>query len=493
MSLCGVKCGIFLFIHTYIYTGKIDYLYTMPTVVFNAYSKPYPSITNRIRASIFLQSDPQALIAFEIDSTPGHPERVWSFPGLPRNNYGFVLDEIDSFDNPVNNLAYFDAVPSEVEGELVRDDEEIVVDTTPGLVGGASVATFDGTGGSPNYIGWEIVVMVYGGTGFLSRGLDYSWDKTTGVFSLLQVGDQFQPQQIYNIHFNSISNPQGNSYPTVTDFSIRLVQITSSILLDDFANKIIVEPTSEYIELTLPSIVTVPQGRKLMVDVSVNSDLCIKIIPFGSDTINFLRGNIYLMPNESLSIYRYNRDGVNEWRITDCDGNYKTVGQLVSNDSISTNVFNIKLLDGSIESADKYARIYNEIVLNLPLSQRVAYADWLTGTNRSFFSLVNGSNQFHFPDRRGMFERNNNLGIAGTFIPESVGPHSHFIAKHIDPASVINIIDSTQTLVTRRDNGETNAYILSGQVSDADVGKTSLGTGTENVPNNYLTNKYVYV
>src|SRR5580765_8446263 len=98
-------------------------------------------------------------------------------------------------------------------------------------------------------------------------------------------------------------------------------------------------------------------------------------------------------------------------------------------DIISSNVYNKKLLDGSIESINKYARLYNEIVLNLPLGQAVAFADWLTGNNKYFYSLDNGSGQFHFPDRRGVFEKNNSVSNAGFFESEQVGPHTHFVAK----------------------------------------------------------------
>ena len=115
----------------------------MPTVVLDAYSKAYPSITNRIRASVFLETDPFALVASIIDTTVGHPARVWHFPGLPRANYGFSLDEIDSGGAVVANLALFSVVPSQIDGTLVRDDEQIKVGTTPGFDSGLNSVFFD--------------------------------------------------------------------------------------------------------------------------------------------------------------------------------------------------------------------------------------------------------------------------------------------------------------------------------------------------------------
>ena len=208
----------------------------MPTVVLDAYSKAYPLILNRIRASVFLETDPIALVATIIDITVGHPARIWHFPGLPRANYGFSLDEIDIGGNPINNLALFSVVPSQIDGVLVRDDEQIKVDTTPGFNSGLNTVTFDGTAGKPNYIGWEIVPSELTGRGILAIGLDYSWDSVTGIFTLLQGGDVLAEGTIYNIHFNPILNPAGGSVPTINDFTTRLVIATGNIDVSDFGH-----------------------------------------------------------------------------------------------------------------------------------------------------------------------------------------------------------------------------------------------------------------
>lgn len=515
----------------------------MPTVVLNAYSKAYPLITNRIRASVFLQSDPTALIAIQIDTTPEHPARTWSFPGLPRNNYGFSLDEINSSGDTVSNLALFSVVPGEIDGELVRDDEQIKVGTTIGFIAGAKGFVFDGTpvgdgtlaiafqgdtsstssaftlsgipstgdvvlvhfevnpndtdpieiynisstvltgwslsdlitdlynkmlavwantftytnsgnngvrvqgfssssitvtltpassGFKPNYIGWEIVPSELTGRGILVKGLDYSWNSTTGEFNLLQEGDILEDGNYYNIHFNPILNPAGSSYPTVTDFSIRLITSTESILLDDFANKVIIEPVADYIEVTLPNITLVPDGRRLMIETgSKSTTFGVRVKPFGSNVIKFLNGSIYLSNMESLSIYRFKRsEGVYEWRIDEQDGNFKTLGNIISNDNkidSDSRLNNSHLLDGAIESKERFARIYNQFVLNLPISQVCNFDDWATGDNKYKFSLANSTNpafanKFHFPDRRGLYEKNTtSLTKSADYQPSEIG------------------------------------------------------------------------
>src|ERR1044071_3050415 len=120
----------------------------MSTVVLDAYSKAYPLITNRIRASVFLETDPEALIDSIIE-VGTHSARIWHFPGLPRANYGFSLDEIDGGGGVVNNLALFAVVPSTIDGLLTRDDEQIKVNTTTGFDAELTSVVFDGTDGKP--------------------------------------------------------------------------------------------------------------------------------------------------------------------------------------------------------------------------------------------------------------------------------------------------------------------------------------------------------
>lgn len=453
----------------------------MPTLVLNAYSKAYATITNRIKATVYLQTDPQAAIASIIDTTAGHPARIWSFPGLPRNNYGFSLDEIDAGGLVVNNLADFDVVPGELDGFLVRDDEQPQVDVTTGFVSGTNTFTFDGTGGKPDYTGWEIVPSELNGRGILVRGVDYSWDKTTGIFLLLISGDVFSNGTYYNIHFEPITQPAGNSYPTVTDFEIVLVD--SDTTLDDtyFGKKLIVEPTGVYVELKLPDINTIPQGRRLMIETG-DGIHCTKVIPNGSDAINWLRGNIYIAGNERLSIYAYSRLGVKEWRVDECDGNFKTVGQSVNDDAVVADVFNRLVSNGASILKTQYARLYNEFVLQLDASQVVDYDSWATGNNKYLFSKANSANpayanQFHIPDRRNLYQRNNSTGKAGDFQDEMV--------KATGTSITLPLVQHTASAGTF---GITDGPLASPATYTVPC---TFGTGTETRPKTYLINNYI--
>lgn len=467
----------------------------MATVVLDAYSKAYPSITNRIRASVFSESDPLTIVASIIDSTSGHPTRIWHFPGLPRDNYGFSLDEIDGSGDPVNNLALFDVVPGTLEGLLTRADEQIRVDVTPGLVAGATNFVFDGTGGKPDYIGWSIRPTEQGGgRGLMIRGLDYSWDSVTGTLALLQGGDIFSSLTYYNIHFDPAQGLAGDSVPTITDFSQRIVTTNDAILVEDFGNSIIAEPGGPFIELTLPAINTVAVGRVLILEVAKvlgQTVSCVKISKNGSDVINFMDGSLYMMSNETLKIYRLRRpDLSNEWRVIDCNGNFRNIGQSTDEDATSTLVYCKHLFDGAVESSLQYARLYNQYILTLPPTQLVDFDAWATGNNKYFYSKANSANpsnanKFHFPDRRDLFSRNNNSGKAGDFALDSIKTSDLFVQLFIG-----------DSFLGPAGGGWTSGTLGRGQASRAPFNfpiQSVLGVATETKPKNYLINKYVLV
>lgn len=463
----------------------------MATVVLNIMSVAFPSITNRLRASVYLQSDPQAFVASQIDAIAGHPKRVWSFPGLPRNNYGWALDEIDGADALVQRIAFFDVVPSEIDGSLTRDYEQIEVDVTPGLVSGVNNFTFDGTETSvgsgifkPDYRGWEILISEYGGVGFLIKDvLDFSWDSSLGLFTLLSAGAVLANGQWYTVEFVPQENTQGNSYPTVTDFTIRLLTATGNILSSDFGNEIIVEPADTYIELSLPPILTVPQGRKLMVHFSPGIDSCSNFLSVDAP-ITFLRGKLLACPNESFSVYRYKRpDDSNEWRVSDCDGNFKTVGQVVGDDSTASNVFNKYPLNGDSIETLRYARLYYEIVLNLPPGQVVDYDSWSGDVTK--YSLDNSSNpsaqgHFHVPDRTNCFEQNGDGTNAGNFASGQVGEFTDDV-----------VIPLANTSIGMVGTGKITSGNEANEPTDLDPIHLTFNAGKENYPTNYLINKYV--
>lgn len=486
----------------------------MPTVVLDAYSKAFPLISNRIRAAVYSESDLSAPVATIIDSTAGHPARIYHFPGLPRDNYAFSLDEIDGGGIVINNLALFDVVPGAIDGLLTRDDEQIKVGTTTGFNTGLNTVTFDGTGGKPNYIGWTIVPSELTGRGILALGLDYSWDPITGIFSLLQIGDVLAANTYYNIHFDPMINTTGGSVSTITDFSARIVTIDDNILTSDFGATIICEPSGIFMKLYLPDIITVPIGRLLTIETikALGSVVqCVQIVPDGADNINYLRGSLFMMNNENLQIYRFKRpDTSNEWRVRNADGNFKTVGQSVTDDCVQSGVYCKQLFDGTVGDTTQYARIYNEIVVHLPLTQVCDYDNWATGNNKYLYSLANSAdpdnvNKFHFPDRRNLYERNTGSGKAGDFQQQQMEDHKHQIGyedgipggvggygRNTGQGNITWGLQSVGIASTRGSTDNPMRQVTADTMSPlrADGSKIS---GSETRPITYLINKYVLI
>lgn len=113
---------------------------------------------------------------------------------------------------------------------VVRNDEQIQVDVTVGLVAGSLSFTFDGTLGKPDYRGYEIVISEYTGRSPMIKALDFSWDYVHGVFNLLLPGDVLRHHQWYNVHFeNPIVQPINPSPSSLIDatYFIRNITITN--------------------------------------------------------------------------------------------------------------------------------------------------------------------------------------------------------------------------------------------------------------------------
>lgn len=108
----------------------------------------------------------------------------------------------------------------------VRNDEQIKVGVTVGLVTDSSSFTFDGTDGKPDYRNFEIVPSELNGRGILIRGTDYSWNYLTGEFNLLLIGDIFAVNTVYNIHFQPVGQPIIDNKASIINCSFFVRDIT---------------------------------------------------------------------------------------------------------------------------------------------------------------------------------------------------------------------------------------------------------------------------
>lgn len=102
---------------------------------------------------------------------------------------------------------------AQIVGYTLKSEEQIETDETVGFNSGENTFTFDGTLGTEDWRGYDITVN-RAEYGVMIKDVDYSWNKTTGTFTLLKAGDLFTVGLWLTINFFpspiSVYNPVDN-------------------------------------------------------------------------------------------------------------------------------------------------------------------------------------------------------------------------------------------------------------------------------------------
>lgn len=470
----------------------------MATVALNIYTGAFPTISNNIEIRIYEQSNPLAVVT-SLNYPQPHGLRTWSFPGLPRTNYLFRIFEMSGTSIIQQLGGDMDVVPGLANGVNFRATEQIEADVTTGLTNGTNTFTFDGTAGTEDWRGWEISTIDRIGTGPMKKGVDYNWNKTTGVFTLVQGGDVFAPNEWFNVEFEAQNNAVTSSTPTIFPIFSAAKIITANYSINagtDFGAILIVDPPGNYIELTLPDIATVVELRAVTIEMRRTSgNKCCKVLTQSGQVIDWLdlsapRNDLYICPNETVKIYNYidrtnPSSPVAMWRTMDANGNFLRVGNQISDDNITDHMFNIVQFDGSQCDVFQYARLYNDYVLKLPPSQLVNFDDWATVSQKYFFfALANSSNpananKFILPDRRGVMEKITD---------------GHRLPGDVEDSQVGQI-----TVPLKKGNGYVGGGVNADWFAPGDPGHSQgtdsivVNAGQENLVKNIAIRKYCYV
>ena len=459
----------------------------MATVTPRIYTGAFPTISNPIKYALFAASDPLAEVESQTFAAP-HPVRAVSFPGLERINYILRIYEmvggipvrtlVDDFNfNPDNNeIAY-------------KAPEIIVCGLTPGFSPGAGSFVFDGTDGKPDWRNWTPIMQPPGFSPWL-EGYNYTWDVVTGTLTMVD-GQTFESEFRVLAEFETIVDAGATGGVPSGRLFNEVLEVTSSITLtpDDFGKKILINPASTYLKITMPAISTVVQNKTIFFETGVDTgtDFCVEIQAEGSTQWAFGkagRGSMFMVANETFTCYRYGAS----WHVQDAVGNYKNVGeQTASDDDV---LFGALQMIGQSINSTQYKRLYNDFVLQLPASQVVPYASW--AANPTKWSYVDGSGNFRVPDRRNMHERNSNAtNIAGNYLAPMVGPHKHLIFGN----NLAGNPDVSSTSGASRGyaDGGNLGYRVSKSDGEALYGLTGNGTGTENFVKSYFINRFVKI
>lgn len=459
----------------------------MATVTPRIYTGAFPTISNPLKYAIYAASDPFAEIDSQTFNAP-HPERAVSFPGLERINYVLKIIEmfegaplrtvVDNFNfNPDNNdLKY-------------RSPEILIAGTTPGFDAGASAFVFDGTAGKPDWRTWTPIMQPPGFSPWL-EGYDYTWDSVTGTLTMIN-GYVFDMDFRVLAEFQTIVSPGASGgVPTGRMFT-EVLEITSDITLtpDDFGKKILINPSSTYLKITLPAIITVMQNKTIFFETGVDTGTpyCVEIATEGSTQWAFGqagRTSMFMVACESFTAYRYGL----YWHVQEAVGNYKNVGEQTASDA--DEMLGAIQLSGQSISSVQFKRLYSEFVTQLPSSQVVPYASW--SSNKTKWSYVDGFGNFRVPDRRNMHERNSNASfIAGNYLAPAVGEHTHFMFGN-DAAGNDEITDTSGVSKANSDGGNLG-YRLTKSAGDANVGISGKNSTSENFVSSYFINRFVKI
>ena len=473
-------------------------------------------ITNDITVNVYEQSDPLAIIGSLTHAGPTHPADTWSFPGLDRVNLLFRIFETLGSSIIQQLGADMDVVPGAFPGIAYRATEQITADTTVGFSSGVNQVVFDGTGGKEDWRGWDISTLYrMGGEGVMKKGVEYSWDPTTGTLTLLKAGDVFNPGEWFNVSFDAQVTQVTSSVPAITPVFFTPKVITANYSADagaDFGGVLILRPAGTYLEVTFPAVATVPANKRLKLEFDPGaSQQCAKLIFQSGEVLSWLQGNrnnLYMCNQESIYLYPFvDTDATKRWRVDSPFGNWMRVGEQIVDDNIVANVFNKVLMDGgtlngtSTNGLDvlQFARLYNDFVLNLPPSEVCNYDDWPTGNNIFLYSLANSANpanvgKFRIPNRLNQFERiTDGTRTPGNFQAAQVPSHNHLNGVADDkPQGDVDSVMVYPTVTTGMP-GLSRGQLNNGGGGNTYQGTTSTTGGSDGRPANIAIRKYLYV
>jgi len=400
------------------------------TVTFNISSNAQPGMAvNHMVYALYKQSDP-GVIVYSQAFAPPHNARLVSFPGIERTNWQFkLLQTLPDNVTVVSQMDSYFFVPGD-NFVTYYEPVEIEIGVTPGTTIGANTFTFDGSGGTFDWRGRKVFVERVG-QGTMSRTtsvLQYSWDSVNGIFTLLAVGDEFAPNELFNVEFGLVTDAI-SGVPVANLFSgTMIITGATTLVAGDAGKNIIIKGASVGFDITLPDITLVPSSVPFYFESGISSHKCVRIKTVMGQTIDWLKGaitDLKIGVCEALVIYK--EPSTTNWRVHRADGNFMQVGRIIVTDAdISVQEFNVMELNGatySITGAGR--RLYEEFVQKLPPSQVCTFAAWGTGDNKYKYSYASGDNA-KLPDRRNLYVRNSDGSILpGVYQKDAV---------YIDPA-----------------------------------------------------------
>lgn len=407
----------------------------MANIFFNL-KLTYPGITDDIRVSVYSTLDLSTPIASVQQNSP-HLDQQYSFPGLPRQNFVYkVLQTEINGTTVIAQLgqASFVAANDELTQKapvLIQVGVDNIPGTTTVFPSGVSTVTI------PDFIGQAFAT--YGRPGQFPikddgiKHVDSQFDSATGKLDLLTLGDTFQDQEYWYFSFLPVisqsSGGEGGGTSSTTGFKdILLVTANTTLTSADIGKKILIAPSGNYLEITLPDYTSIPALQITYFEMVNSTSKCARIKATTGQTIEFPT-DIYIKPNESFELYkRVVSTGVYEWRMQNQNGNFLSVGEFFFSDLSPDKIINAIELDGANTDYQKEARLYQTFVVRNGIA--IAYSDWNSSNVFTYmkFSLKDtASNNFRVPDMNTTpsYLRPRGASSVMDFIAQQLLSHQH--------------------------------------------------------------------
>ncbi len=453
-------------------------------------------ITGYLYMVLYEASSPNVPVANSGQLAPPHAaSRQLQFTGLNPVIHLFKLFETNGVATTGTLLANGSLDPR-YPGVEVRADLHIKAGTTSGFpVGGRKY-----TDPTSSLAGWDYSLEIKG-YGTQDPAEDYSLDGDNNP-EMNEAGYETQTGEKWVLHFQPKAityNPTAGASSGGLFSELLFIDADETLLAADAGKFIAIESATSKITVTLPLLSDTLANRPFFFQSQGGSHKNAVIACSGPDTIDWLGGsktNLILGQSEQAWIFKWvnpNDSADVRWKVLNPSEGIRKVGEIIcldkTPDAGSEDYLNCLFTEGALLDRDVYPRLY-EYMLSLDADLIVTDTLWNTAVDGEFihkgkWSTGDGATNFRAPLLYSPGFLRGVDGVtrkAGSWADEAIGPHTHNTVKNNSGGGTTDDITGNKSIAKRRDNGQSNAYILSGLNGPPDIGKTDDGGGTETVP-----------
>lgn len=477
---------------------------------------PATGITsNYLVVAVYNATAPAAVVAFQAFPAPHVSPQDVTFTNLDEGVY--IVITYESPDGLADGIVRHQFIYDPTWANAVtRVDQVIICGSTTGFDDGA-------TGFSdPTWVGWTISLerrakgstMVDQAISTVDAEIIF---RPAGGFDLVDPTDAFVAGEIVIAHFQpqiTTGNPPVN--PTAGVIWKQELDIAVDTTLDStaMASYCIIAGTNPTVNITLPPISTVPDGKMIGFLSDGGNHIIANLLPAGGDQIKWLNDfytnsdPLGICQGEIIWIASYN----GAWRVHSAFGGFSHVGEFV--ETLGMNNLNMLQLDGSVVSRAQYPRLWRWVNKKLDGTMLITDTQWnlqnTTGGSAQFkmypncgrFSMGDGSTTFRLP----LFVQKKD-----TLVPQNVMaggfrravPGANGAAGVLSRDKVGNFGATIQGRIIAKSGTSNQVTVLSAGPTDADKGPnnvtlpfsgTDINTGLVNGETTpFYTTNYLFI